>query len=195
MMKSAVQVLTIFTLVFSANAFAQKKAGAKHPVTPTPAQAPAPVQQSYYADFDWELQTMNTGGGISSFKAGGETNTVIEAGAAVTKVIRSNIQAGVEANFYNQSGGGGSSYFQILGIGVYNFDNNLKDSFYAKGGLGMLNVINDKFKNESKIGFMVGAGKRILLMDKVAYTPEGRLIIVDGGTRFQILALNFSLFY
>jgi len=193
MIKSAVQFLTIFTLVFSANALAQKKGGVKHPVTSTP--APAPVQQSYYADFDWELQTMNTGGGISSFKAGGETNTVIEAGVAVTKVIRSNIQAGVEASFYNQSGGGGSSYFQILGIGVYNFDNNLKDSFFAKGGLGMLNVINDKFKNESKIGFMVGAGKRIPLMDKVAYTPEGRLIIVDGGTRFQILALNFSLLY
>ena len=191
MMKSAIQVLTFFTLIFNANAFAQKKSGVKQPIAPTP----APVQQSYYADFDWELQTMNTGGGISSFKAGGETNTVIEAGAAITKVIRSNIQAGVEANFYNQSGGGGSSYFQIMGIGVYNFDNNLKNSFYAKGGLGMLNAINDKFKNESKIGFMVGAGKRILLMDKVAYTPEGRLVIVDGGTRFQIMALNFSLFY
>lgn len=190
MMKFAVYILSIFTIIFSFNAMAQKKAS-----RPATQVAPAPVQQSYYADFDWELQTMNTGGGLSSFKAGGETNTVIEAAASVVKVIRSNIQVGAEAHFYNQSGGGGSSYFEVLGVGVYNFDNNLKDSFYAKAGLGMLNVINDKFKNESKIGFLVGAGKRILLMDKVAYTPEGRLVVVDGGTRFQIMALNFSLFY
>lgn len=190
MIKSAVCFLSIFTMAFSFNAMAQKKAS-----RPATQVAPAPVQQSYYADFDWELQTMNTGGGISSFKAGGETNTVIEVAASVVKVIRSNIQAGAEAHFFNQSGGGGSSYFEVLGIGVYNFDNNLKDSFYAKAGLGMLNVINDKFKNESKVGFMVGAGKRIPLLDKVAYTPEGRLIVVDGGTRFQIMALNFSIFY
>ncbi len=191
MMKFAIQILTISTLVFSANAFAQKKGTSKSPVVATP----APVQQSYYADFDWELQTMLSGGGLQSLKKGGETSTIIGAQASITKVIRSNIQAGAEAEFYNESGGGGSSYFQILGIGVYNFDNNLKDSFYAKAGLGMLNVINDKFKNESKVGFLVGVGKRILLMDKVAYTPEGRLIVVDGGTRLQILALNFSLFY
>jgi len=191
MIKFVLSISTIFTLAFSFNAFAQKKGGKPAPQV----VAAAPVQQSFYADFEWELQTMNTGGGISSFKAGGETNTVIEAAASVVKVIKSNIQAGVEAHFYNQSGTGGSSYFEVLGVGIYNFDNNLKDSFYAKAGLGMLNVINDKFKNESKVGFLVGAGKRIPLMDKVAYTPEGRLVVVDGGTRFQIMALNFSLFY
>lgn len=189
MIKSAVRILSVFTLVFGLNAMAQKK-GSKPAVV-----VHAPVQQSYYADFEWELQTMMTGGGLESLKKGGETSTVIGAQASLTKVIRSNIQAGAEAQFYNESGGGGSSYFEIMGIGIYNFDNNLKESFYAKAGLGMLNVINDKFKNESKLGILLGAGKRILLMDKVAYTPEGRLIIIDGGTRFQIYALNFSIFY
>lgn len=190
MSKSTVYILTIFTMAFSFNAMAQKKIS--RPAAPTMS---APVQQSYYADFEWELQTMNTGGGISSYKAGGETYTMIEAAASVVKVIKSNIQAGVEAHFLSQSGGGGSSYFEVLGVGVYNFDNNLKESFYAKAGLGMLNTINDKGQNESKIGLMVGAGKRILLVDKVAYTPEARLIAIGGETRFQIMALNFSLFY
>lgn len=189
MIKSAVRILTVFTLAFGLNAVAQKK-GSK----PT-FSMPAPVQQSYYADFEWELQTMLSGGGLQSLKKGGETSTIISAQASLTKVIRSNIQAGGEAKFYNESGGGGSSYFELMAVGVYNFDNNLKDSFYAKAGLGMLNVINSTFKNESKLGFLVGGGKRMLIFDKVAYTPEGRLIVVDGGTRFEILALNFSLFY
>lgn len=189
-----VRLFAVITLAFGLSAFAQK--GKK----PVPAAKPvvvttAPVQQSFYADFEYELQTTLTGGGLESLKKGGETTTVISAGASITKVVRNNIQAGAEANFFNESGGGGSSYFEIMGVGLYNFDNNLKESLYAKAGLGMLNVINDKFKNESKVGFMIGGGKRISLADKIAYTPEVRIIVVDGGTRFQVMALNFSLFH
>lgn len=185
--------LTVLSFGFSPLALAQK--GAKKPTPVKPMGISAPVQQSYYADFEYELQTSYSNGGLRSYKASGETNTVIEAAASLTKVVKSNIQAGADVGFYNQSGGGGSSYFEGLGVAVYNFDNNLKESLYAKVGLGMLNVVGDKGKNESKFGFMIGGGKRILLMDKVAYTPDVKVTVVDGGTRFQIMALNFSLFH
>ncbi|MBL7544759.1 MAG: hypothetical protein JNL11_13160 [Bdellovibrionaceae bacterium] len=191
-----VRTVTVVSLAlaFSSQVFAQKKTGKSAPAKPAVATT-APVQQTFHADFDYELQTMLTGGGLESMKRGTETTTIIGAEAAVTKVIKSNIQVGAEAKFYNESGGGGSSYFQVLGIGVYNFNSNLKESLYGKVGLGMLNVVNDKLKNESKFGFLVGGGKRIPIMDKVAYTPEVRVIVIDGGTRFQIQALNFSIFY
>ncbi len=195
MIKVTIRALFVAMMIFGLNTMAKTAAKTKPAAATTTKTSTTPVQESYFADFEYELQTGLSRGGIQSFKAGGETNTIIEGEASITKVIRSNIQAGAEAHFYNQSGGGGSSYFEVMAIGIYNLDNNLKESLYGKAGVGMLNIVNDKFKNESKIGFMVGGGKRIPLMDKVAYTPEGRLIIVDGGTRFQILALNFSLFY
>lgn len=186
------------SLFCSISAFAKRDVAAGPTKTKTstaPARAAAPVQESYYANFDYELQTALSRGGLESKKAGGETNTIIEGQVSLTKVIKSNIQVGAEAHFFNQSGGGGSSYFEALGMVVYNIDNNLKESLYGKLGVGMMNVVNDKFKNEAKVAFMVGGGKRIPVLDKIAYTPEGRIIIVDGATRFQIMALNFSLFY
>ncbi len=197
MIQTAVRVVTIITMAFGLSAFAQQrlKPKAAAPAKQQQQTYSAPVHQYYNADFEYELQTMMSGGGLESKKIAGETTTQIGLQAAVTKVVRGNIQVGVEAEFYNESGRGGSSYFQALGLGVYNFDKNLKESLYGKVGLGMLNVINEKGKNEAKFAIMFGGGKKIPLMDKVAYTPEVRVIMVDGSTRFQILALNFSLFY
>lgn len=191
-MKMFASVLAV--LLLSTSVYANKDKS-KSPSKSTTAASPPPVQESYFADFEYEIQSMLTGGGIQSLKKGGETSTIISAQAAATKIIKNNIQAGAEVSFYNESAGGGSSYFEIMGVGVYNFDNNLKQSIYAKAGLGMMNVINDKYKNESKLGIMVGGGKRIPIMDKIAYTPELRIILVDGGTRFEIQALNFSVFW
>jgi hypothetical protein len=195
MIKFAVRLLPLVVLSFGMNAWAQKSKAKTASQAPAKQVVSTPVQQSFYADFEYELQTTLTGGGLESLKKGGETTTVINFQASVTKVIRSNLQAGVEAQFFNESGGGGSSYFEVLGVGLYNFDNNLKESLYAKAGLGMLNVINDKFKNEAKFAFLVGGGKRIPILDRVTYTPEARIIVVDGGTRFQVMALNFSILY
>lgn len=196
------QILTHIVLAFGLNVIPQPviaKPVGQQKNKPTPIQVrpttSSPVQESYFADFEYELQTAFTRGGIESTKVGGETSTIIGAQASVTKVIKNNIQAGAEAQFYNASGGGGSSYFEVMGIGIYNLDNNLKESLYAKAGLGMINVVNSDSKNESKLAILVGGGKRIPLMEKVAYTPEVRITLVDGTTRFQILALNFSLFY
>lgn len=193
MIPSLARVFVATTLVFGLNALAQPRVRPK--VAPAKTTYSSPVQQSYRADFDYELQTMLSGGGLTTQKIAGDTTTQIGAQASVTKVIKSNIQIGAEAEFYNESGRGGSSYFQALGLGVYNFDSNLKESLYGKVGAGMLNVINVKGKNEAKFAFLFGIGKRILVMDKVAYTPEARVIMVDGSTRLQIMALNFSLFY
>lgn len=193
MIKFTIRALTVATMIFGLDVWAKQPP--VKPKTTTTVKASSPVQESYFADFEYELQTMLTSGGLESKKAGGETNTIVEGAASISKVIKNNIQAGAELHFYNQSGGGGSSFFEAMAVGIYNLDNNLKESLYGKVGLGMLNVVNDKFKNESKFGFMFGGGKRIPLMEKVAYTPEGRIIVIDGATRFQIMALNFSLFY
>jgi hypothetical protein len=202
MIKTTVRALTVVTLAFGLNAAAKPTAApttaTKVKTAPAPAKstvATTPVQESYFANFEYEMQTSLSRGGIESLKKGGETTTVIGAQASITKVIKNNIQAGAELQFFNESGGGGSSYFEVMGVGIYNLDNNLKESLYGKVGLGMLNVVNDKFKNEAKFAFMIGGGKRIPVMEKIAYTPEVRIIVVDGATRFQILALNFSLFY
>ena len=199
MIKMSARLAAIITLSFGISVLAKPAP----PVKAKPAAASAkvsttstsPVQESYFADFEYELQTMLSGAGIESRKIGTETYTIIEAQASLTKVIKSNIQAGAEAHFLNQSGGGGASYFEIMALGFYNLDNNLKESLYGKAGLGMLNVINEKGKNESKFGVLLAGGKRVPVMDKVAYTPEVRIILVDGSTRFQIMVLNFSLFY
>lgn len=191
--------IAVFALNFSASAKTSPSAvaaGSKaKTTTPSAKVSVSPVQESFFADFEYELQTGVSSAGIESTKVGGDTITSIGGQASVTKVIRSNIQAGVEAQFLNQSGNGSSSYFEVMGLGIYNLNNNLKESLYGKVGLGMLNVVNDKRKNESKFAVLIGGGKRIPIMEKVAYTPEARIILVDGATRFQILALNFSLFY
>lgn len=196
MIKCSTLATTLIVFVLGLASIAKSAPPVAKTTKPTiPTLTSAPVQQSYYADFDYELHTGPTSGGMETYKKGSESITAIGAQASVTKIIRNNIQAGAEAKFLNESGGGGSSYFQFMALGVYNFDNNLKESLYAKAGLGMVNIINDKFKNESKVAIMLGGGKRFLVMDKVAYTPEARVIMVDGSTLFQILALNFSLFY
>lgn len=155
----------------------------------------SPISQTYFSDFQYELQTSFSGGGLKSFKSGGETMTEIDIQASVSKLIKNNIQVGGEVRLYNRSGGGSSSFLEVLGFGVYNIDSNLKQSLYAKGGLGLLNTVNDQGKNETKLGVMIGGGKRFPIMDKVTYTPEGRLYLVNGDTVFQIMALNFSLLY
>lgn len=154
----------------------------------------SPVQESYYAGFDYELQTALSQGGLQTYKAGGDTMTVIELGVSLSKVIKNNIQAGGEVHLFNSSGAGSSSYLEFMGFGVYNFDNDLKQSLYAKGGVGMQNVIGNS-GNESKFALMIGGGKRMYVLEKFTYNPEARIVMVDGTTRIQLILLNFSLLF
>ncbi|MCB0370048.1 MAG: hypothetical protein KDD45_11650 [Bdellovibrionales bacterium] len=181
--------LLIIVLSISSLSFAQRR-DAKRPMTRM-----SPVQSPYFAGFEYELQTALSNGGIYTYKANDNNYTVIDAQVSLSKVIKSNIQAGAEAHLNNTSGGGSSSYFEIMGFGVYNFDSDLKQSLYAKGGLGLQNIVNSKGSNESKLAIMVGGGKRILILNRLTYNPEARLVLVDNTTRLNILLLNFSLLF
>ncbi|MCK6597059.1 MAG: hypothetical protein L6Q37_01740 [Bdellovibrionaceae bacterium] len=155
----------------------------------------SPVIDSYYGGFEYELQTSFSGASLNTYKSGGSNITEIDAEVSLSKLIKNNIQAGGYVHLRNLSGGDSYSFLEFLGFGVYNFDNDLKQSLYAKAGLGMLNVLNDKFKNESKLAIMFGGGKRILVLEKFTYNPEVRVTLVDGATRIQLMFLNFSLLF
>jgi hypothetical protein len=190
--------LSLVLVVLGLTSFAFAKPAAKPAPAPSSSKSSSvfssPVHESYFAGFEYELQTALSNGGLLSYKQGGSTYTVIEAGVSLSKVIKNNIQAGGEVHLYNSSGGASSSYLEFMGFGVYNFDTDLKQSVYAKAGVGMLNVVGDK-GNESKIGFMIGGGKRMLVLEKFTYNPEARITMVDGTTRIEIILLNFSLLF
>lgn len=183
-----VAVLGLTQVAFS------KTVGKPAPAKSSSSTFSSPVQESYYAGFEYELQTAISQGGLQTYKAGSDTVTLIDLGISLSKVIKNNIQAGGEAHMYNLSGAGSSSYFEFMGFGVYNFDNDLKQSLYAKAGLGMQNVVGTK-GNESKFALMIGGGKRMYVLEKFTYNPEARIVMVDGTTRIQLILLNFSLLF
>lgn len=191
--------LSLVLVVLGLTSFAGAKSVAKPAPSPGPSKSSSafssPVHESYFAGFEYELQTMLSSGGLHSFKQAGTTYTVIDAGVSLSKVIKNNIQAGGEVHLFNSSGGASSSYLEFMGFGVYNFDTDLKQSIYAKAGVGMLNTVNDKGSNESKLGLMIGGGKRMLVLEKFTYNPEARITMVDGTTRIDIILLNFSLLF
>lgn len=191
--------LSLVLVVLGLTSFAFAKPAAKPAPAPSSSKSSSvfssPVHESYFAGFEYELQTALSNGGLQSFKQGGNTYTVIEAGVSLSKVIKNNIQAGGEVHLFNSSGGASSSYLEFMGFGVYNFDTDLKQSVYAKAGVGMLNTVNDKGSNESKFGLMIGGGKRMLVLEKFTYNPEARITMVDGTTRIDIILLNFSLLF
>lgn len=191
---SSVFVLLSLSLALTPFSFAKGKPSGS---TQKPASSLiSPVQDSYLAGFDYELQTALSRSEISTYKQGSASLTQIEAQVSLSKVIKNNIQAGGEVHLNNLSGGGYSSnYLEAMGFGVYNFDTDLKESLYAKAGIGIQNVVNDKGGNEAKVGIMVGGGKRIRLLEKFTYNPEARIVLVAGETRVNILLLNFSLLF
>ncbi|MGZ3774998.1 MAG: hypothetical protein ACXVCY_14005 [Pseudobdellovibrionaceae bacterium] len=85
----------------------------------------------------------------------------------------------------------------ILAIGAYNFDSNLKNSIYAKAGVGFFAVPkNDLSGYENKFGLFVGVGKRFSWMNNISYTPELRLVKkgdIDMG--IELALLNFSIYW
>ena len=98
MIKASSNLFSI-VLIFGISAFAKESIAVgptKSKTTSAPARASAPVQESYYANFDYELQTALSRGGIESKKAGGETNTIVEGQVSLTKVIKNNIQVGAD---------------------------------------------------------------------------------------------------
>ncbi len=146
----------------------------------------------------YELHLSDLEGSYRSYKdtSDGPSYSRFAARGALSRIVMRQVQVGGELGFVSLSGGNAKiSYFELIGFGTYNFDSNLDESFYAKGGLGLYAVRKDSPDNgeyENKIGLFFGAGKRFPLWRKVHYSPEIRLT-KRGSLDFE-LSLHFANF-
>lgn len=90
-----------------------------------------------------------------------------------------------------------TTLLDIAGVVNYNFQSDLKNSIFAKGGIGFYSVLNDSQDGyDTKLGFFIAAGKRFALWHNVSYAPELRLVKkgdIDMGV--EIALLNFSVIW
>ncbi|MNT41453.1 hypothetical protein D3C72_1778130 [compost metagenome] len=127
---------------------------------------------------------------------------MLSVSGAYLHYLKDGFQVGAEGQFTNLNDDASptrksATIFDIVGLGVYNFQNDLKESFYGKAGLGLYSVINDDGDGyESKFGLMFAAGKRFPLFPSVTYTPEIRFVKkgdIDMG--LEINFLNFGIYW
>lgn len=194
-MKLLISLLSA-ALIFSAHNGYAKTPSKPTTTRPGSSSLGATTMNSWSSEEDYEIQSGMSGGQYQTYKSASDTITRMDLQLSVAKLIKNNIQAGAEVHFNSTSGGGTSSYFEIVGFGVYNLTSLIKDTYYAKGGVGLFNTINDRRENESKFGFFVGGGKRIPLWNQITYSPEVRLF-KKGSEDFtlSLYFLNVSLFF
>jgi hypothetical protein len=127
----------------------------------------------------------------------GDSRTTIDIQGKYLRVLTANIQIGGQAGFRSISGGGGQTLLTALGIGVYNFDTDIKNSFFVEGGLGIYPVLKDTGTDyESKFGLYAGGGKRFPIWERVSYIPTAALVKKgDLDFAFDIQFLNFSIMF
>jgi len=127
-----------------------------------------------------------------------DSGTDINVEGRYLRTLNSNVQVGGDVDIHSVSGGYGESetMLSLVGIGVYNFDTNFKQAFFAEGGIGIYPVPNDKGTHDSKFGFFVGGGKRFPLWDRISYIPTLDLVKKgDLDIAFDIEFLNFSFMF
>jgi hypothetical protein len=129
----------------------------------------------------------------------GESQTDIVLSGKYLRNFNSNIQLGGLAEIDSVSGGGRNSetLLTLVGVGVYNFDMNFKQAFFAEAGIGIYPVPKESAPgHESKFGFYIGGGKRFPLWDRINYIPTIELIKKgDLDIAFDIQFLNFSIMF
>ncbi|WP_413288946.1 hypothetical protein [Bdellovibrio sp. HCB337] len=147
-----------------------------------------------------EIITNFTSGSLLSGKqckdCDSSTNITIQ--GMYLRTITAEWQGGAQAGIQSISGGGGQTLLTLVGLGVYNFDTNFKESFFAMGGLGIYPVIKDDGSGdyESKFGFTIGGGKRFPLWGSVNYIPTVAIVKKgDLDIGFDIEFLNFSIMF
>ncbi len=129
-----------------------------------------------------------------------DSGTNITANVSYLRYLTDGWQVGGEGGLQilsKQWSGTGSSetLLTLVALGAYNFQSDIKSSFYAKAGVGLYPVL-DGTSYKSQFGFFVGGGKRFQIFNGITYTPELRLEKhgdLDMG--FSIAFLNFSLFW
>jgi opacity protein-like surface antigen len=207
-MKKMIAAIALTALAFTSSAFAAKTT--KSPGTKV-SDASWSQDRAYASSgsmtfgggtFTNEIQT-NLSGGF--FHSGNQckdcdSGSAISAALSYLRYLKDNFQVGGEAaiNILSEeySGTGDSATtFKIVGVGVYNFDADLKNALYAKLGVGLYPVIDDG-DWETQFGFFLGGGKRFSWIGNVSYTPELRLTKAgDLDMAVDIYFLNFSLLW
>jgi hypothetical protein len=127
----------------------------------------------------------------------GSTTTVIDARGSYAFHLQDQIQVGGEVGFFSTSGGTTSaSYVELLGFGTFNFDPNIAESFYVKGGAGLFGVPKVNGEYENKFGLFAGVGARFPMWGSLAYNPEARLLKKgDLDISFEIIFLQASVMF
>jgi len=143
-----------------------------------------------------EIQTSFMSGSVQSYKSGTQSVTQISGTASYARLIQPLIQVGGEAGLGYINSGSTTTTYMLVGIAKYNFDSDIKQSFYVDGGAGVFAVANSTGGSDSKFGFLVGAGKRLPLWERVSYNPEARIYKKgDLDANIEITFLNLSIMY
>lgn len=110
------------------------------------------------------------------------TGSIIDIGGSYLRYWKDDMQYGTEARLLNLSKeasvtGKSATRFDVLAIGAYNFSSDLKNSIYAKAGVGLYSVIKDDGSDyENKFGLFLGAGKRFAWLKEVILILQFKLI-------------------
>lgn len=190
-MKKLIQTLfaSAFIVALAPQVFAQGRRGTYSPGT-------SAYGSSIAYGYNNEIITNFTSGTLISGKACANCSSVtsIQLQAAYLRTMNANVQAGGWVNINNT---GSDTLFTLVGLGVYNFETDFKNSFFAQGGLGIYPVPKSIGPGyESKFGFMIGAGKRFPLWDRVNYIPTLSLEKRgDLDISFVIQLINFSIMF
>lgn len=197
--------MAVMALAFTVTAQAKpaKVPGAKVSKTGSDSMDYSTSSYSNYSfGYTHEISTNLTQGFYRSRKECKDCNTGsnLTVAASYLHSWKDNIQFGAEGSIQmlskEVSGSGDSeTLLEILGIGAYNFESDLKNSIYAKAGLGLYAVPKDTGRGyENKLGLFVGIGKRFSWMNNISYNPELRLVKrgdIDFG--IEIALLNFAI--
>lgn len=151
-----------------------------------------------------EITTNLSGGQYISEKACKDCSTasILNLKGSYLHYWQDNMQWGVEGavNMLSKEvsrSGKSETLVDLLAIGAYNLDSDFKNSIFAKAGVGIYSVLNDRADGyENKLGLFLGVGKRFSWLSNVSYTPELRLVKkgdIDFG--LEIALINFSIYW
>ena len=203
-MKNLIVSVIVAAAAFTSVASAKTKSfGTQTAKAGSDYSATSPSYSAYGAPQN-EITTFLTRGSLTSEKLCKDcsSGTAIDVGAAYNYYLKDGFQVGGEGQLQILSkefsrSGSSETLITLVGVGTYNFQNDLKNAFFAKAGIGLYPIIKDNSSGyENKFGLFVGGGKRIQLMDSVTYSPEIRLVKkgdIDMG--IEIALINFSLFW
>ena len=129
----------------------------------------------------------------------GKKHTDITIYGAYNRHFKDNIQIGGEGGLLprRELDGDSKALFAAMGVFTYNLNNNLRESLFLQGGLGLYPAYDeDDVEFDNKISFFGGLGKRFEVWGKINYMPYARIWKRgDENSSFEIQALNFSIFY